>query len=294
MTYERHEILIKTISVLFAQSMPPQKILIVDNSYSNNTKEAIEKLADKRIDYFKVGKNIGPAGASKIGLEKLTEEGFEWISWGDDDDPPHFRNVFEDLLLLASATENVGVIGAVGHGFDKNKGLVVRTKDKELYGDGYLEVDIIAGNVSMIVNAEVVKKSVLPNPVFFLNVEEYDFCLRVKQEGFKVIVSRPVFKMYRELKGRFGLASRAASVLPKKSVLWRRYYSTRNFIYLLRHNEKSLSGAVNVTFRAFVKSVVGFKKGWSYGSLNAKMELKGILHGWNGKMGLTVLPNAKY
>lgn len=294
MTYERPQILLKTISVLFEQTIAPQKILVVDNSLTEQTMRAIEQLNDNRIEYHRVGKNIGPAGASKIGLQKLTEQGYDWISWGDDDDPPHFKNVFEDLLKLADTIPNTGVVGAVGHAFNKNKGLVVRTNDKELDSEGCLEVDIIAGNVSMIVNAAVVKKGILPDPGFFLNVEEYDFCLRVKHAGFKVIVNRSVFKAYRTLKGRMGFNSRAAAVLPKKSVLWRRYYSTRNLIFLLTKSDRNLSGALHVSIRGLAKALAGFRKGIDYGMANAKMELRGILDGWKGKMGLTVLPNPKY
>ena len=294
MTFERPSILQNTISELFSQTFPPEKILIVDNSVSTDSQNLVTALNDIRVEYYRVGKNVGPAGASEIGLQKLANEGYDWIYWGDDDDPPKFNNVLEKLLLLANSIENIGVIGAVGHNFNKHKGLVVRTKDEELDKVGYLEVDIIAGNMSMIVNAAVIKKGILPNPDFFLNIEEYDFCLRVKQHGFKVVVGREVFKNYRASMGRLGLAERAKRVLPKESVLWRKYYSTRNLIYMLNNDEKSRIGALNVSYRALIKSMIGFKNGFGYGLLNAKMELKGISDGWNEKMGIGVLPNKKY
>ncbi|MBS4066436.1 MAG: glycosyltransferase [Chitinophagaceae bacterium] len=294
MTYERPQILLHTIHKLFEQTLPPQKILVVDNSITEDSKNVIEQLNDSRVVYYRTGKNIGPAGASKIGLELLANDGYDWISWGDDDDPPHFPNVFEQLLQTASSVKNVGVIGAVGHKFDKKKGIVLRTSDALLDTDGYLDVDVIAGNVTMIVNADVVRKGVLPDPGFFLNVEEYDFCLRVKKAGFKVIADPAIFKSYRLLKGRMGLTERPKHVLPKTSVLWRRYYSTRNLIYMLNSNEKKIIAALNVSMRSFGKMLSGFRKGWSYGVLNALMEIKGIYHGWTGQMGLRVLPNKKY
>lgn len=294
MTYERPQILLNTIHKLFEQSVPPQKILVVDNSLTTDSKEVIEQLNNSRVAYYRVGKNIGPAGASKIGLELLTNEGYDWISWGDDDDPPHFPDVFEQLLQLATDTENTGVIGAVGHRFDRNKGIVLRTSDEALDNNGYLDVDVIAGNVTMIVNSHVVKKGVLPDPGFFLNVEEYDFCLRVKKAGFKVIAHPRVFKSYRLFKGRMGLRERAPHVLPKASVLWRRYYSTRNLIYMLHKNENKINAALNVSIRAVGKMISGFRKGWNYGFQNAIMEIKAIYHGWTGQMGLRVLPNKKY
>ena len=294
MTYERPSFLADTIDKLFKQTFPPQKILVIDNSKSYDTENLVRSLNDKRVSYHRVGKNIGPAGASKIGLQMLVGEGFDWISWGDDDDPPHFSTVFEDLLNMAILGSNVGVIGAVGHRFDKNRGIVLRTTDAMLNTTKPLDVDVIAGNVSMIVNADVVKRSILPDPRFFLNVEEYDFCLRVKKAGFSVIAHPTVFMSYRIHKNRLGLAVRAPHVLPSESVLWRRYYSTRNLIFMLKANERNIQGALNVSFRAGVKILSGFRKGWGYGIKNAQMEFQGIYHGWSGKMGLRVLPRYKY
>jgi GT2 family glycosyltransferase len=294
MTYERPEILKETLKKIFEQTYSPEKILIVDNSVTDNTCELIKQLNDKRISYYRTGSNIGPAGASKIGLEILAAEGFDWIYWGDDDDPPHFNDVFEKLLTTAKLTNNVGVIGAVGHKFNKEKGIVIRTSDNALTQQGYLEVDVIAGNVSMIVNKNVVEKGILPDPGLFLNVEEYDFCLRAKKQGFKIIVDRTIFKKYRELKGRFGLPNRPRSVFPSYSVLWRRYYSTRNTIFILLKNEKSINGALHVSFRSLIKMIFGFKRGWVYGILNFSMEAKGIYHGWVSKMGINIQPNRKY
>src|SRR5690349_18373259 len=85
MTYERPGIILDTIGRVLAQTRPPEKLLIVDNSESSETKKLIEHLNDNRIQYFAVGYNAGPAGAAKIGLQKLAEGGFDWIYWGDDD-----------------------------------------------------------------------------------------------------------------------------------------------------------------------------------------------------------------
>lgn len=294
MTYERPWIIAETIENIFGQTLPPQKILIVDNSVSYDTKDLVEKLNNPRIEYYRVGENIGPAGASKIGLEKLTEQGFKWIYWVDDDDPPFFPDTLERLLKTANRNEITGIVGAVGHYFDKKRGIVVRVQDNELSKPGDIEIDVIAGNMVIIVNSDVVKKGVLPDPGMFLNIEEYDYCLRVKQAGYKIMVPRDVYFAYRNKKKRFDLPINPSPVFPPKSVLWRKYYSTRNLIYILTQNEKSYIGAIRVSGRAVGKALMGFKKGMSYGLINAKMELKGILHGWLKMSGRRVLPNKKY
>lgn len=294
MTYERPGIIADTIEKIFGQTFPPQKLLIVDNSISTDTMNLIAELNNPKIEYHRVGKNIGPAGASKIGLEKLTEQGFKWIYWVDDDDPPFFPDTLEKLLTTANRNEKTGVVGAVGHYFNKNKGVVVRVADEELSKNGDIEIDVIAGNMVIVVNSDVVKKGVLPDPGLFLNIEEYDFCLRVQNAGYKIMVPRDVYFAYRNKKQRFDLPTNPSPVFPIESVLWRRYYSTRNLIYILTNNEKSYIGAVWVSIRAIGKAITGFKMGMHYGLLNAKMECKGILHGWFKMTGMRVMPNKKY
>ena len=42
MTYERETILVDTIQAIFSQTVTPEKILIIDNSSTYNTKELIK------------------------------------------------------------------------------------------------------------------------------------------------------------------------------------------------------------------------------------------------------------
>ncbi len=294
MTYERPQIIVRTIEMLLQQTCPPKKIVVVDNSHTLLTQQAIEQLNSSQIQYVRVGKNIGPAGASTIGLQMLASEGYDWIYWGDDDDPPQFANTIESLLNTAQNIPNIGIIGAVGHGFNKQKGRVVRTSDSLLSTNTYLDVDVIAGNMCMLVNAAVVQQKILPNPDFFLNMEEYEYCLRVKNAGFRVGINTAQCLAYRLKNHKYGLPERPPATTPAKSVLWRKYYSTRNLLYLLAHTQPSRLGMLHVGIRAVVKAVVGFKKGYSYGYLNAQMELLGVWHGVTNRMGLIVLPNNKY
>src|SRR5688572_6004037 len=127
MTFERSEILPGTLNAIFDQTFPPSKVLIVDNSVSSETEKLVQSLGKSNVEYYKVGYNSGPAGASKIGLKKLIEEGYKWIYWGDDDNPPLFRDCFE--ILMKEANEKMGIIGAVGSVFDWNTGIRKRYKD---------------------------------------------------------------------------------------------------------------------------------------------------------------------
>src|SRR5690606_27404982 len=98
-------------------TISPSNILIVDNSLTDSVFNFVTLLSIDNLLLNRTGKNLGPAGAAKIGLEILTEEGYDWIYWGDDDDPPTDPKTFERLLDIASENPTAGIIGKVGGRF---------------------------------------------------------------------------------------------------------------------------------------------------------------------------------
>jgi GT2 family glycosyltransferase len=88
MTFDRPQILRHTAETLLAQSRPPEVVLVLDNGSNSETRAVIDGLADDRVRYHSIGGNSGPAGAAAYGLQQLCDEGYDWIYWGDDDDPP--------------------------------------------------------------------------------------------------------------------------------------------------------------------------------------------------------------
>lgn len=283
-TYERASILPDTIAAILQQSAPPQKILVVDNSVSRETENLFLENPHAGIEYLRVGYNAGPAGAAKIGLQKLADEGYDWIYWGDDDDPPQFNDVFEKLLELPLANKglNVGILGIVGHSFNRWNGNLIRTSDDKLYGSDFIQVDSIAGGQSMLVNGKLVREGILPEPSYFFGFEELDFCLKAQKAGYSLLVSTALFLRVRE---KYGRLKYTLPVYLEKEVhqLKRQYYSTRNLLIILDRNK--LYGAyVYQVMKALVKALYGFLYGWNYGRVNFKMLMMGIVHALIYKM----------
>lgn len=285
MTYERPLILEDTIKKILDQSFPPEKILIVDNSRSEDTEKLINLLNDFRLEYYRVGYNSGPAGAARIGLKKLADEGYQWIYWGDDDDPPTFNDSLQILLsgVHEGSFRSVGVIGSVGQYFDKLTGNMVRVPNTSLQQSGFLEVDSVAGNQSMIVNADVVKRGVLPTPELFFGFEELDFCLKVKKAGFSIRASTDLFNRSREKYYRVDFVK---PLYVKKDIkrLIRQYYSTRNILVILFRHELYLAFSYNLC-KSFIKSLVGFQYGLVYGQRNFALILKAVKDGLLNRLG---------
>jgi glycosyltransferase involved in cell wall biosynthesis len=278
-TYNRPKVLHETILKIFSQSYPPGKIWIIDNSEDFNTQTLIDQINDDRLIYYRVGFNSGPAGAAEIGLRLVKDAGYNWILWGDDDDPPPFPDTFEKQFLAIKDSEinHIGQLGIVGQRFNKRLGKIDRIKDFELQKSGLIKVDTISGGQCKIVNRQVIEAGVSPNPNLFYGFEELDFDLKLKAKGFISIVEPGFFLELRRKYNRVDF-KRPIYIQKSKAGLERQYFSTRNLIFILKVND-FLPALIFQIFKHCIKSVVGFKFGWNYGSQNFKNIMIGMVHG---------------
>lgn len=283
-TYNRPLIILETISKIFSQTFPPEKIWVIDNSNNFQTRTILQGYEKDRISYYSMGYNAGPAGAAAKGLELCYNDGFEWIYWGDDNDPPFSNICFERLLLNCNEFPNTGIIGAVGQYFDKKKGVVNRVPTKLLQNSKTLRVDFVAGGKSMLINRLVVQHGVLPNVDLFFGFEELDFCLKVKTSGFEILVDSKLFLEARTESNRMNYNR---PLYQKKGNLAREYYSLRNLL-IISENISPISMKIKLHLKGIGKSIYGYKFGWKYGNKNAYMITLAIYHYWKGISGKTL------
>ncbi|MCZ2845104.1 MAG: glycosyltransferase [Candidatus Bathyarchaeota archaeon] len=283
MTYERPKILLNSIKELQRQTFRPEYILVVDNSESYDTQKAIEKLSNPIVKYHRVGYNSGPAGAASIGLQKLTDKGFKWIYWGDDDNPPKHRTIFENFFskiekLSKESNIEVGVFGGRGGNLNKVTGRISSLTNSQLQKADIIEVDVVPGGHTMLVNAEVVIQKVFPEGKLFFGFEELDFCLKVRKKGFKVVVDSEDWLKENSKEGNIAANFKwKGSSFGDSSLLWRNYYSTRNLLYIYFKNLYFFP-FLFLLFKSVLKSMVGFRYGLNYGKKNLVIQWKAILH----------------
>lgn len=284
MTYKRPEVLLDTIQTIFSQTFPPQNLWIIDNSEDHETENAILSINDSRITYVRMGKNAGPAGAAAKGLELCGKAGLDWIYWGDDNDPPFREDCFERLLAIRNANPFCGILGAVGQYFDRRKGKILRVQTRLLEKKPWIEVDYVAGGMCMLVNGEVARAGIAPDPKLFFGFEELDFCLDVKRKGYSLVVDCGLFLDARAKYGRLGFER---PLYQKKANLVREYYSLRNLLYI--------SETVSLPFmrrnlykKWSLKAIYGFRYGIAYGWKNLKIISLAFWHYWKGIMGKTL------
>jgi len=283
-TYNRPEIVLDTLEKLFAQTSPPELIWVIDNSENLETDQAIASLRNSRVKYYRMGYNAGPAGAAVKGLQLCSQDGLDWILWADDNDPPFFFDTFEKLLGVRNENPFCGIVGSVGHFFDRKKGVIKRVQTRLLEKKTSVSVDYVAGGMSMIVNSEVVKQGILPNSDLFFGFEELDFCLKASRRGFTILVNCEVFLSLREKHNRVHFDR---PFYRKKNNPVREYYSLRNLLMI--SDTLTLNSMRNQLIGKWLgKAVYGFKFGPSYGMKNAKMIFLAFFHYFKGVKGKTL------
>jgi glycosyltransferase involved in cell wall biosynthesis len=273
-TFNRPDILMDTIQKMLDQTRPPDKLMIVDNNDNDDTKNAAAKLFPQVV-HLKVGHNSGFAGGGNIGLETLAKEGYEWILWADDNDPPYTTDTFEKLLNLADTYKgNVGQVGVVGHKINTRTGFVRRTTNEELEKGEYLEVDTIGGGMIKIIKGESVLKGIKPSSKLFFGFEDLDHDLQQKKAGYKILVHSGLFLDLRKKWNRMSV-NRPAIRKKDESVLWRDYYSIRNSLHVMAKN-RYYSAFWSILVLSIGKSLLNYKHGFRYGTLVTKNTYKAI------------------
>jgi GT2 family glycosyltransferase len=297
-TFNRPAGVRRMLERLLAQTRPPDLILVVDNGQPEPTNAVIEDFSGQPIVHQPMGDNLGPAGAAAFGFKWLVDKSFDWLYWGDDDNPPHFDDDFERVLrvgleVVATNVRPVGAVGAVGALFDWRRGESVRLADEELRG--IVRVDTIGGNSQIVVRREAVQQVGVPNPDLFFGYYEPEYCLRMGQAGYRLFVDGDRMWQYRELHNRLNFKRQRAivSALPYQ-LIWRRYYRTRNYIAMMRTTFRRPDLARREALKACGRAGGSWARGAKYGAAFTRLQLQGIVDGYRGRLGRTVLPKPKY
>lgn len=299
-TYNRPRELRRHLEVLGRQTLLPSHVVIVDNG---EPPVAASVVADHHLPFHatvvETMENLGPAGGIARGLELVVAIGEpdDWVVLLDDDDPPGSDSALEELLAIRDRyadVEPLGGVGSSGRRFNRHTGRLERLSSEDVV-DGQVPVDVISGNKLPVYRVSALAASRGVNSDLFFGFEELDLGLALRTAGFALIApaaglsdgasmlsddEAALERDRQRRKGRF-TESRPA---------WRRYYSVRNLLLILRRYDNRL-GMIAVTAREFGYVCMAFLKHIPLCDL--KLSLLGVWHGWTGASGRTVEPVAK-
>lgn len=295
LTYRRPEALSMSLEVLLAQTRPPDRLLVVDNAASEETRAQVAGLDRPELAYVATPENLGSAGGTAYGTTWLAERGFDLVYSGDDDNPPRTPDTLERLLeLLAGSDPEVAGVGTVGARFDWSTGELRRLEDEELRGAGPVEVDFVGGDHKLILRRGVIESVGPPEARLFFGYPDLEHCLRIRRAGYKLLIDGELMRWYRRRVGHVD-HSPGRSPVPRRarSAIWRNYYTTRNYIFMMRRTFERPDLARREALKAVGRALASWSRGPGYGAAFTRLQLAGVVDGYRGRLGCTVEPRAK-
>jgi rhamnopyranosyl-N-acetylglucosaminyl-diphospho-decaprenol beta-1,3/1,4-galactofuranosyltransferase len=303
-TFGRMNELKTTIARLGAQTRPPDRLIVIDNGSDRAVEDLIAAASEPglAIRYVDPGDNLGPAGGYALGMEMILADAIDsdWIVLFDDDDPPFFDDAIQTAVafgeIMIQKDTRTGGVGISGGRFDFRRGRVVRVGDADI--GGAVPVDHITGGGLPSYRVAAVREVGLPNADLFFGFEELEYGLRMIDGGFTLYADGEAWARRKQVK-------RAEGILPPETVSearagnsrrqvgapsWRRYYSLRNLIHILRKTGHSWTALKVAMVRGLLKPIANLIPSPRIAGMNLAMNWRAMSDGWTGRLGRTLEP----
>jgi rhamnopyranosyl-N-acetylglucosaminyl-diphospho-decaprenol beta-1,3/1,4-galactofuranosyltransferase len=96
-TYNRKDLLRRSLDAVLAQTRPAKEIVVVDNASGDGTRDMLEREYGDRVSRIHMLHNVGSAGGFFTGMKWAKDCGMDWI-WLMDDDGIPAANCLEKLM----------------------------------------------------------------------------------------------------------------------------------------------------------------------------------------------------
>lgn len=228
------------IESLLRLDYPNCRIVLVDNA---STDDSVTFLRNRypTLNLIVNANNLGYSEGNNVGIRYALSQGADYV-WLLNNDTVVDSFALNALLEVAENNADIGILGSKIYYFDEPDVLWFaggpidwRNMETPHVGhherdcgqyDEIKEYDRVTG-CSMMVSRKMCEKVGLLDPAFFLYVEEVDWCLRARANGFRVVYV-PGSKVYHKESKAVQSLDAGTNVFP--------YYKTRNFLYMLKKN----------------------------------------------------------
>lgn len=240
-------------------------------------------LADK-LTVHQLGENSGPAASTNAGLALISSPAEStWVVVTDDDIPvssDYLRAVRDAIPRLAGLDADVAGFCTRGHRFDARRGRLVRPARSEIRG--LLPVDYLPTNFGPAFSLAALRAVGGWREELFIGHTEVWLGRDLRRAGYQLYALGWLWDPAAKNPNWRGVTFR----VPRTA--WRRYYSIRNLIVLVR-TDAGWAPAVWVSARSLA--------GWLLSHRTREglaMTLRAIVDGWAGRMGRTVEPGGRH
>lgn len=294
-TYRRQALLADTLERTLQQSRALDCLVIVDNEASDETRRIVETFTERHPEvetiFLSSPDNLGSAGGWALGMEEALKSanGRDWILTLDDDDPPQrstdLQHMFEFALEQQQQYPDLGAVGIVGARFNWSNGYLERLSDEELTGP--VKVDYVgSGHMAMYSVKAMQDEGVFRAELFFGHTE-IEYCLRLREAGYRVLANGDLWKQERCENGRIGI-----DVQPDRTckIAWQKYYVTRNYIFTMRQNHRADLALKRAFIQTIAKPLYTLPRSPGLAVRGFRLGLKASWDGFRSHMGRTVDP----
>jgi rhamnosyltransferase len=288
------------IDALLRQTRPLQEIIVVDNASSDGTSALLAERYPQ-VTVLRMPENLGAAGGWAAGLSYAAiEKGHDWV-WTFDQDSVPESNALETLLAglqeLDGREKDVGMVVPVAvhretatqyHPLLWRDGFVKPSTEQTRQPIWFADVAIASGS---LVLREVIYEVGVPRADFFMDISDFEYCLRIRSRGYRIaVISRA------EMSHEIGNTREVGLPGYKRSWInqppFREYYISRNLTYLAWHFYPNLSTKISLV-RHLAAHFAGVLLFSSDGLACAIRLVQGFGDGLRGRLGIRMRPGAE-
>lgn len=262
--------MLECLGALERQTVPVDRIVVVDNASSDGTPDAVAALGlGERLVYRRLERNVGSAGGYSYGVEVVRGlDGVDWI-WIMDDDAEPPEDSLERLLSAPAAADPAtsalasavvvpgGEIDTLHRGFT---GRFLRALPAEEYRPGnHVELGF-SSFTGLLIAGHAARAEDPPRADFFIWADDVEYTIRLRRHGRLVLVPEAVIVHKTRMGGRgntlrgrlinrlFGVAYPSADW----DTYWKNLHMFRNFAWIKREHFGAGRGELAAVAAAYV------------------------------------------
>ncbi|MDX1630324.1 MAG: glycosyltransferase family 2 protein [Thermoanaerobaculia bacterium] len=197
LSYDGRDVTLQALESLTALAHEPLQLVVVDNGSVDGTREAVEA-GFPGVVVVRSEENLGPAGGVNLGLRWALVRGFDYylVLNNDIEVAP---DMVGEMLIVAERDPEIGIVGPKAYYYeDRNRiwaaGDLIQFRESVTKPRGHREIDRgqydrteevpYVNGCAMLIHRRVLEDVGLWDPIYFLSVEDADFCMRAKRAGY--------------------------------------------------------------------------------------------------------------
>jgi GT2 family glycosyltransferase len=270
-TFNRVEVLQRTLEAIRAQIRTPDAVLVVDNASTDGTPAFLAgQFPD--VETLRLDHNTGYGAGLAAGMRARSDRGDDAYWLMDDDSQPR-PAALARLMQALEDTPHLGYVGLRGGSLRagyvrhiKAPGAILR---RPKIGPGVRAVDFA-----------LVDGALVPEDLFMM-LEDIDYTFRIRRAGLALGV------LEEDLMRRENLGSRGEA---GRKPLWRSYYKSRNHVRIALESGSAVmvAGCVARQLRLLTGCILARDRR----GLRIRRLLEGCRDGLLGRMGRTLEPDS--